>query len=186
METSKKIKSLTQHLSQTIDDFRNLSSDEKKRVPFNIHSTLNEAHNIVHKSFSNNNIAYELNVQEDGTFDLVGYHRELLQVILNIFNNSKDVLLQKSITPAKVWINLESTPHSIIIEICDNGGGIPTHVIDKIFEPYYTTKHQSIGTGIGLYMSRKIITEHFKGTIEASNSEEGAVFKIILPREEAL
>ncbi|NPA55835.1 MAG: sensor histidine kinase, partial [Epsilonproteobacteria bacterium] len=99
---------------------------------------------------------------------------EFSQVILNILNNAIDVLNERDIPNKNIWIRLFDN----VIEIEDNAGGIDQEIIDKVFEPYFTTKFQSQGTGIGLYMSKIIITKHFNSTLDVYNSSRGAVFRI--------
>ena len=106
--------------------------------------------------------------------EIFGYKTEFSQVILNILNNAVDILQKKEY--GKIWIRV----YDNIIEIEDNGGGVDEAIKDKIFEPYFTTKFQSQGTGIGLYMSKVIITKHFNSKLEVYNSKNGAVFKIAL------
>jgi signal transduction histidine kinase len=116
----------------------------------------------------------EIIFEAEKTEPIEGYKSEFSQVILNIINNAIDVLKERNVQHKKIWIRI----HGKKIEIEDNAGGIPENIKDKIFEPYFTTKFQSQGTGIGLYMSRVIITQHFNGELYAYNSENGAVFVI--------
>jgi len=113
----------------------------------------------------------------------------LIQVIINLLNNSRDELIKKDLDFEKlIFINVSSTKEKISIEIKDNAGGIPEDIINRVFEPYFTTKNQSKGTGIGLYMSREIICKSMNGEIFVKNSTfdyngktyTGAVFKILL------
>lgn len=106
---------------------------------------------------------------------------ELSEVIINILNNAKDILIQKNVSEPLVKINLKKANNKAIISIEDNGGGIPENLISKIFEPYFTTKHQSQGTGLGLHMSYKIICESLHGKLYVKNSSNGAQFFIELP-----
>jgi signal transduction histidine kinase len=99
-------------------------------------------------------------------------------VILNIINNAKDVIDDKKITNGKIEIELDDKLKQISIK--DNGGGIAEDVIERIFEPYFTTKEQGKGTGIGLYISKTIIDKNFKGTLSVKNEDKGAVFVIKL------
>jgi len=107
---------------------------------------------------------------------------ELTQVLINIFNNAKDILVEQEVDDDK-WIkaDLIQIENKAIITIEDNGGGIPNNLISKIFDPYFTTKHQSQGTGLGLYMSKDIIEKHLHGKLSVKNSENGAIFSIELP-----
>ena len=106
---------------------------------------------------------------------------ELSQVIINLLNNSKDIIIEKKI--AEPWIKLDLIKYDerVVITIEDNGGGIPSDIIHKIFEPYFTTKHQSQGTGLGLHMSYKIIVESLNGKLYVENTKDGAKFFVELP-----
>ena len=106
---------------------------------------------------------------------------ELPQVVINIINNAKDILVEKEIKDPWIKIKLKNQKDKAIISIEDNAGGIPEDVMVRIFEPYFTTKHQSQGTGLGLHMSYKIIKESLKGHIYAINTQNGAKFYIELP-----
>lgn len=105
---------------------------------------------------------------------------ELSQVIINLINNSKDAIVQNKIKDG--WIKISQTVENNELLICieDNGGGIKDDIITKIFDPYFTTKHQYQGTGLGLYMSKIIIEKHLKGKLEASNTQAGVAFLISL------
>jgi len=113
----------------------------------------------------------------------IGYEREFMQVILNILNNAKDVLVEKFTENPEVILTIMQNSDSSTIIVHDNAGGIPESIMKKIFDPYFTTKHESVGTGIGLYMSKKIITQHFKGVLEVENENSGAKFTITIPKE---
>jgi C4-dicarboxylate-specific signal transduction histidine kinase len=106
---------------------------------------------------------------------------EFDQVIINIINNAKDVLIERNISDPTIEIVLHKENDKIILTVEDNGGGIPNDLMSKIFESYFTTKHKNIGTGLGLHMSYKIITESLKGKIYAVNTDKGAKFFIELP-----
>ena len=124
--------------------------------------------------------------------EINGYKFELMQVIINIINNSKDALIEKMLTNDSrklIFMSCKVKDNELTIRIYDNAGGIPANVRDKIYEPYFTTKHQSQGTGLGLYMSNEIIQKHFNGKIENKTIEyiyedqnyKGEEFLIKLP-----
>ena len=183
LQSSQKIKQLTAHMSQTIDDFRTISSDEKVKTVFALREVLDEAYAIVTNEYLKNSIELNIiNINECKCI-LEGYKRELLQVILNILNNAKDVVIENHIQSPKVEIIFSKDTQNVYLSIHDNAGGIPEAIMEKIFDPYFTTKHESVGTGIGLYMSKKIITKHFEGTLEVKNENNGAKFTISLPRD---
>ena len=182
LEISAKVKEYTAHMSKTIDDFRNLSSDEKIKSTFLITDVLEAAYDIVSVEYKEKNINFSVTRAGECNCEFIGYKRELMQVIINILNNAKDVLLEKNISNPRVLISLMKDDTNIKIMIHDNAGGIPEAIKEKVFDPYFTTKHESVGTGIGLYMSKKIITEHFNGSIYAENENSGAKFVIEIPR----
>ena len=183
LEVSQKVKSYTNHLSETINDFRKLTSDEKVKSQFMLIEVLDEAHSIVKDSFDKHAIDFSIELKKECKCVFTGYRRELLQVIINIFNNAKDIFLEKNIENPKLKVQLNRDDANVYMKICDNAGGVPQEIIEKIFDPYFTTKHESVGTGIGLFMSQKMIREHFKGTLSVENENDGAVFTIALPRQ---
>ncbi|MFA6196794.1 MAG: PAS domain S-box protein [Sulfurimonas sp.] len=183
LETSSKIKGYTNYLSQTIDDFRKISSDDKVKTTFYIETVLEEAKKIVQSSYEEQKIKLQFLMLGENNYEHIGYKRELIQVIINILNNAKDVSVEKKIVDSKVLVSVLQHEGDTTIIIHDNAGGIPEQIIEKIFEPYFTTKHESIGTGIGLYMSRKIIVDYFNGSLCVENENNGAKFIITIPKE---
>jgi PAS domain S-box-containing protein len=181
-ETFNNISTYTSFLSSTIDDFRNFSNPDKEKVRFSPHTVIRQTLGILQGSFDDNGIfvTYIPTLQEQELV-LFGASGELSQVVLNILGNARDVLRDKGTLEAYVSIKLYTNDKEMIIEIADNGGGIPPEVLPKIFDPYFSTKNKAQGTGIGLYMSKTIIEKHYKGKLEAKNSEEGAIFTIRIP-----
>ncbi len=110
------------------------------------------------------------------------YKRELVQVILNLINNSKDAISNNNIENGHIDIEVSKEDNWILLKVSDNGGGISNESIGKIFEPYFTTKGVSSGTGLGLYISKTIIETHFNGAIKAYNIDGGACFEIKIPK----
>ena len=178
-----------QYLSTTINDFRNFFKIHKEKVTFNIKDAIDKALSLIDAQFRNNEIVVIKNIEN---IEISSFKNELIQVIINILNNAKDELIKKEPTFKKyVFINVQKEADNLIIEIKDNAGGVPIDIIDRIFEPYFSTKHQFQGTGIGLHMSREIITKNMQGSIKVFNSiftldniqYTGAIFKITLPIE---
>ncbi|RXJ95577.1 hypothetical protein CRV00_03800 [Malaciobacter molluscorum] len=185
----KSIVNTTQYLSQTIEDFRNFFKENKQKEKFLLKESIVDSLNIVDSSFKNNYIEVVLNTED---IEVNTIRSELTQAILNILTNAKDVLTDKINQFEEkrvIQIDLYKDEEFAYIEIWDNGGGIKKEIINKIFEPYFTTKHQSQGTGIGLYMTREIIIKHLNGNIKVENINKkyqdknylGANFKIIIP-----
>ena len=176
-----------QYLSKTIDDFKNfIKGDRSKRIT-KVSSIIESFLNLVEAAAKNNNIEIILNV--DNNIDLNGYENELIQCFINIFNNSKDAFKENNIKDRFIFIDSYILNDRLIIKIKDNALGIPENIISKIFDPYFTTKHQSQGTGLGLNMTYKLITEGMDGSILVNNKRfkykeqeyKGAEFTISLP-----
>ncbi|NQY52249.1 MAG: GHKL domain-containing protein, partial [Campylobacteraceae bacterium] len=167
-----------QYLSKTIDDFRDFYNTNKNLVDFSIKETIFKSLKLVKAGLKNKNIQIITEVEEV-TFK--GLQNEFIQVFLNIINNAKDEL-EKLPDDSKryIFINVYKKDNKIYIKIKDNAKGIRKKIISRIFEPYFTTKHQSQGTGIGLYMSSEIVEKHMKGTLSVKNEEyiyEGISYK---------
>lgn len=157
----------TQYLSKTIDDFRNFFKADKVNEDFYLKDSIEKVLKLLKASIINNNIQIKTSYTDD--LKINAYPNEFLQVIINILNNSKDVLLLQDVDSRFINIKTYIKHKNCCIEISDNGGGIAENIISKVFEPYFTTKHKSQGTGIGLYMSHQIISEHMDGKIDIKN-----------------
>jgi len=167
-------------MSQTIDDFRNFFRVDKVKKDFSIKQAIESTISIQSAQFKNYNISTEL-IGED--FSVNAIESEFLQVILNIITNAKDAIIENNIAYGLITIILEKDTKTITIS--DNAGGIPKEIKGRIFEPYFTTKEQGKGTGMGLYMSKIIIEQNMGGVLKIENKdilskESGAIFKIIL------
>lgn len=177
--------STTKYLSKTIDDFRNFLSVNKEMKEFNLSDAINSGITLVESSLKNNFI--KMKVELEKNISIAGFENEFIQALINILTNSKDALKNIEKEDDRILcISLKKEKDSIIIIVQDSAGGIPENILPKIFDPYFTTKHKSQGTGIGLYMTHQIICEHMKGTISATNRKfthentifMGAQFKI--------
>jgi signal transduction histidine kinase len=187
LNTMDNITQTTQHLSNTIDDFRNFFKPQIEKEIFNIESSIEKTLNIIGKKLANRDFIVIKNVGKNLKVD--GFESELVQVFMNIISNTIDATVLKDIQQRYLFIDIFEDNNNVVISIKDSAGGIPKDIINKIFDPYFTTKHKSNGTGIGLYMSEEIIVKHFYGEIIAQNityeyeNQEliGVEFKIILP-----
>ena len=168
-------------MSSTIDDFRNFFKTDKCINIFDLNNTINDMISITNIVLDNNKINIEINSNK--TYKIKGYQSEFGQAILNILNNAKDALINNNIENKSILIKLYDSIDFIKIDICDNAGGINTDIINNIFDPYFSTKKEKNGTGLGLYMSKLIIEEHMNGTLEVSNKNDGAVFTITLKKD---
>lgn len=184
-----KINENAQYLSQTIDDFRNFVKGDMEQVCFNLKQDTDSFIKLVDSLIKQFNILVILDLEED--IDVQGYPNELIQCFMNIFNNSKDAFIINKISEDErfVFISQKIQENQIIIKFKDSAGGIPDDVLPRIFDPYFTTKHKSQGTGLGLHMSYNFIVNGMKGTFKAENSVyefnkktyKGALFTITLP-----
>lgn len=179
-EHSNNIVMQTQHLSKTIDDFRNFFKPDKSILKIKPQEILEETYTIVKDSLANHNITLKTSYASESKVD--AYPRELMQVFVNIINNAKDALLFKKSEGAHIDVKVFEDEKYVTTEICDNGGGIDEAILSKIFDPYFTTKDEKTGTGLGLYMSKMIIHDHLHGEIEAFNQNDGVCFSVKLPK----
>ncbi|MEA1913997.1 MAG: HAMP domain-containing sensor histidine kinase, partial [Campylobacterota bacterium] len=176
----------TQYLSDTIEDFREFIKGDMKNTYFNIDETVNKSLIILDAKLKNNNIKVIKNI--DTKLMINNAANGLVQSLVNIINNAIDALMVKEVEEKYIWIKVFRDEHDVVIEVMDNAGGIPADIIDKIFEPYFTTKHQSQGTGLGLNMTYRLINEVMFGVIFVQNDHytyddktyEGAKFIIKL------
>lgn len=168
-------------MSETIDDFKNFFKPEEKKEYFEINSLILHILNIIQPGLNKEGI--KIIFLSKNTYKCIGYKNSLGHAILNIINNAKDALQEKDIENKKIIVEINEREDDIIISISDNAGGIDEAIKEKIFDPYFSTKEEKNGTGLGLYMTRMIIVEHMDSKIEVYNNHEGAVFNIILKGE---
>jgi PAS domain S-box-containing protein len=164
------------HMSQTIDDFRNFYRPDKERVTFGVQQVIAKTLSLVAGNFNRLNISVETDVQGDPA--ITGYPNEYSQVLLNILLNARDVFSERKVRFPKIRLNLSAENGRSVLTVSDNAGGIPDGIIDRIFEPYVTTKGPDKGTGVGLFMSKAIIEKNMNGSLSVRNTEEGAEFRI--------
>lgn len=169
-----------QYMSQTIDDFRNFFKQDKERVRTNLSFIIDDVETLLGPLLAHKKIAIEKSMPKE--IELYIYPNELKQVLINIINNAREAIEQSKSQTRLIKIGCTVDPVNCIIAIEDSGGGIPDKIIDKIFDPYFTTKFESQGTGIGLYMAKMIIEKHFLGELSVQNVEKGAHFEIKIPR----
>jgi signal transduction histidine kinase len=173
--------SRVEYLSNTIDTFRNFLKEKKEYKSVSIQDRLDMVFQIVGTSLKDNHIDLRYKSNESEPIFVSMVVGELDQIIINILNNAKDILKEKNIDNG--WIDLEllTDNNRVVITVEDNGGGIPKGIISKIFEPYFTTKHQSQGTGLGLHMAYKIAKESLQGNLYVKNTNHGAKFFLEIP-----
>jgi len=167
---------IVEYMSHTIDDFRNFFMPNKDKKEFSIKESVEEVLRIVGKSITNQNMTIDVDIPKDKK--IFGYKSEYEQVVLNLLSNAKDAIIASHKEDGMITIRLRITGKITRLSIQDNGGGITIKPIERIFEPYITTKEQNEGTGIGLYMAKLIIEKSMKGKLEAQNKKDGAIFTI--------
>ncbi len=182
IELSEKISEYSQHLSLTIDDFREFFKPNRGKEETTLETLVESALSIVEISLKNKSIKL---VQDLRCHQVLKTHpNELKQVILNLIKNAEDALTERHTPDPKIEIRTYKEGRNVVLEVRDNAGGVPEKIIDKIFDPYFSTKLEKNGTGLGLYMSKTIIEEHCGGSLTVENGDEGAIFKIVLEGEE--
>ncbi|UFS69605.1 response regulator [Geomonas sp. RF6] len=174
--TTKKIMQLIQHMSQTIDDFRNFFMPDKEKVSFDVHQVVVRTLTLVAGDFSDKGIRREVVAQDHPT--ITGYPNEFSQVLLNMFSNARDAHLERKTENPWVKVTLSSQEGRALVLVEDNAGGIPEEIIGRIFEPYFTTKEQGKGTGVGLYMAKNIVEKNMNGSLTVCNTPVGVQFRI--------
>ncbi|WP_331775493.1 cache domain-containing protein [Sulfurospirillum sp. 1612] len=178
-EKSKDAEVLLDYMSNTIDDFRNFFNPQRDKKHFSIKNSLENVLKIIGKTIQNQKIELAITIKEDA--QILGYQNEFEQVLLNILSNAKDALSESDVENKAVEITINKMEDQATINIDDNGPGIKTRPIEKIFEPYFSTKWNANGTGIGLYMSKMIIEKNMRGKLLATNRDMGARFTIVIP-----
>jgi len=164
------------HMSETIDDFRNYFKPEKDKVQFKLSEAIANTLSFLKDSFNNEHIKIEVITKDDPAVN--GYRNEFAQVILNILNNARDALIERAIGDPQIKITTYSEGDRAVVTISDNAGGIPEEILQKIFDPYFTTKGPQDGTGVGLFMSKAIIETNMGGMLSVRNHVNGAEFRI--------
>ncbi|KWT85916.1 multi-sensor signal transduction histidine kinase [Candidatus Magnetominusculus xianensis] len=168
-------------MAKTIDDFRNFYTLSKKKVRFDVKNNIEVLFSMFAQVFKKIDIDISIMASSDVLMFIDGYPNEFKHVILNMLNNSKDAITTQPHLQGRIEINIYNNEQrdKVLISIKDNGGGIPAHIIERIFDPYFTTKDMK-GTGVGLYMSKTIIETHMGGTLTVTNVEGGTEFIITL------
>jgi signal transduction histidine kinase len=182
-ETMKRMKDdmqqLLDQMSVTIDDFREFFNPGKEKSLFDLSHTIKYVISMLNPLYEHENIKIETELEEN--ISIYGYPNEFVQVVLNIINNAKDaIILSDQDVSRKITVHTVCQGERMILTIEDRAGGIPEEIMEKIFDPYFSTKLEKNGTGLGLYMSKMIIEEHMGGELHVKNSQNGAIFEIIL------
>ncbi len=171
-------KHIIKNMSETIDDFTNFFSPDKEKYYFNISESIKESLVLLENIINDEMITIKTDFED---IEVLGITNELTQVIINLINNSKDAFIHNSILLREITITTKKENSFAVIEVQDNAGGIAKENLEKIFEPYFTTKHKSRGTGLGLFMSRMICEQGLGGTLDVKSKKNTTTFSIKIP-----
>jgi C4-dicarboxylate-specific signal transduction histidine kinase len=185
-ESFDKINDYTQYLSTTINDFRNFFRPNKEKSSVEIEEIINKSIELLEKFIDNSNVNLTINLTKMDKIDI--FANEILQSLVNIIKNSLDIVIEKGDREYNIEINTKEEENYQVIEIRDDCGGIQEHILEDIFLPYFSTKDEKNGTGLGLYMSKTIVEKHHNGTLNVLNhkndsGKNGVVFIIKLPKK---
>jgi C4-dicarboxylate-specific signal transduction histidine kinase len=172
------IEKLTFYMADTIESFNTYLQPNNKKELFSIKDAFNNSYELIYKLLESQNIISNINIKEDSM--VLGVKKEFVQAILVILNNAKDILLSRKIKHKIITINIFTKDNQAYLEISDNAGGIEDKYFDKIFDPYFTTKPHSQGTGHGLCMAKMIVEKSMNGRLSVVNKSNGAMFCIAL------
>jgi len=170
----------TKYLSDTIDDFRDFFKKDKKKILVSIETVIEDTKKLMNKSIENNNI--ELTTEYYHTKKIKTFPNEILQILINLIKNAKEILVEKK--DRNKYINIYTTEDDdyLYIDVKDNGGGVKEENIHKVFQPYFTTKDEHNGTGLGLYMSKTVAQKHLQGDLSLKNYPDGAIFTLSIKK----
>ncbi|MGB7401228.1 MAG: PAS domain-containing sensor histidine kinase [Arcobacter sp.] len=168
----------TQYLTGTIEDFTNFFKPNKEKESITLDVPIQKALNILNSMIKKENIEVKLDIQTNKSINI--YTNEMMQVFLNIIKNNIDNFIERKISNPQLVICIQEDNNRFTVSICDNGGGINEAILEKIFHPYFSTKDEKNGTGLGLYISKIVIENHSAGILSAKNTDIGACFEIVL------
>lgn len=180
IENMEKINKSLGYLSHTIDDFRYFFTQNKEKENIKIGDVIKEAQNLFGSSLNTNNIS--ISIEDNDFFEVKSNSNALVQVYINLIKNAKDALIEKREENRYIKITVSDDEENIITTFCDNARGIDEGIIDKVFNPHFSTKDKKDSTGLGLYISKIIVEKTLNGTISVKNTKDGACFKVTIPK----
>lgn len=178
-KSSRTANNLIQHMAQTIDDFRDFFKPGKEKIVFNLNKQIEKALSLVYASLKSTGIPVVNHI--DQQLNALGFPNEFAQVVVNILSNARDALMENRLAKPVIDISMRAEGDKNHLYFYNNGGNIPENIMNNIFRPYFSTKSESEGTGIGLYLSKIIVENNMNGTIMARNKDEGVEFEIVIP-----
>jgi len=179
IQSLNEIKQKSDELSQTIEDFQSFVQLKDQKIKTTPKQIITKAVEIFANSKDADMIDFIKDIEQD--IEIITYPNELSTILVNILTNAKEAILKNKTKNGVIKLKEYFINNQLIFEISDNGGGIADNIIDKIFEPYFSTKDSQHGVGLGLYACKIVIETHLKGSIEAINHSSGATIKISLP-----
>lgn len=180
IELARKIDFHTAHLANTVSDFRNLYNPNKKPKEANLEDICHKSIALLSGTLAQENIIVEVICAFNST--VYTYPDEILQVLIALLKNSHDAIVERGVADPIITIEGKENRESFLVIVEDNAGGIDEVVFPKLFDPYFSTKDEKNGTGLGLYMAKMLIEDHCKGAIRVENSRSGALFTITIPK----
>lgn len=177
-----KIENYISFLTNTIDDFRNFFKPEQEKEKTTLKQIIDNTLKIIGKSLEIHSITVQ--VENQAKHEIWTYRAKMIQVLINLLKNAQDAIVERKIDEGCIWIRVYEEKENFIIEVEDNAGGISPEIIENIFDPYFSTKQEKNGTGLGLYMSKTIIEEHCQGSLKAINTRMGAKFTVKIKGDE--
>jgi PAS domain S-box-containing protein len=180
-----------QFMSKTIDDFRHFFRPSKNKEAFDVARAVDNAIKLLEPTIKQNDVRLSVSIDEAGhPFVVQGFPSEFIHVVVNIIANARDAIVERrfqgsGVAPGLIQIEITGNCEAVLVRVRDNGGGIPSHLIGKIFTPYFTTKGTTTGTGIGLYMAKMIVEKEMNGALIVDNMEAGAEMTIRIPKAAA-
>ncbi len=180
--TIDKLMKIVRNMSETIKDFTDFLKPNREIREFDLKESIDLALNLMEASLKYHNIAVEVNIETG--LKLLGYQNEFSHVLFNILNNARDAILESDVRQKLIHIRGRLSEGNILLEITNRGNHIPEETLEKLFEPYFTTKNEKDGTGIGLYISKIIIEQRMNGHIELENVDSGVCCRIFAKAKE--
>jgi PAS domain S-box-containing protein len=168
-----------EYMSKTIDDFRDYFNPDKNKEIIKVHNLIDKARDLIAYTLKSDDISFKIDIKDN--IEILVHINEIVQVLINIIKNSRDALIKINHDNKLISIISYKNNSNIIMEISDNAGGIPENILGQIFDPYFSTKKNKNGTGLGLYMSKSIIEKQGDGILSVRNKNSGAMFSIALP-----
>lgn len=180
--TIDKLMNIVRNMSETIKDFTDFLKPNREITEFDLKESVDLALNLMEASLKYHNITVEVTV--DKGLRMMGYQNEFSHVLFNILNNARDAILESNVEQKLIQVKASLSDGNVLLEVINRGKHIPEETLKKLFEPYFTTKNERDGTGIGLYISKIIIEQRMNGHIELENVDSGVCCRICVKAKE--